>query len=102
MEQTEVNPRGRLILAAVLAVALIAAVIGFAVIGGEQEVAIADADPECVESWNSDPEAVRLGRHQYFGHDYTSVEVTRLTEDGTAEAEDPEGACARSSSPPRR
>lgn len=92
--RAEASPRGRLVLAGVLAAALIAAVVGFAVLGGGRETSVVTADAECVESWNSDPDAVRLGRHQYFGHGYTNVEVTRLSEDGTEEVTGSAGVCA--------
>ena len=36
------------------------------------------APAECVEAWNEDRPAVSLGRHQYTGHGYNRVQLTRL------------------------
>lgn len=80
-------------MAAALATGLIVAVVFLAGGGGEDD-AVASADGECLESWNSDPTAQALGRHQSAFHRYTSVEILRLDVEGETFEPDPDGACA--------
>ena len=61
---------------------------------GGAEGAVATADPECVEAWNRDAEALEFGRHQFGFHEYGEVQVLRVSADGEPAAEDPGGLCA--------
>ncbi|UJA18873.1 hypothetical protein HJD18_00740 [Thermoleophilia bacterium SCSIO 60948] len=94
MEAGERSSRVRLVvaLALFLGLGVAALLVALGGSGGDGEE-VAAADPACVERWNDDPAALQIGRHQYGSHGYTSLEVVRLSEDGTAEAEGGEGVC---------
>ena len=83
-------------LAAGVAVLLAAGLLAVLLAGGGREgEGTFAADPECVEAWNEDPEALELGRHQLGFHRYTRAQVLRVSSAGlpvsTYEAE---GLCA--------
>jgi hypothetical protein len=76
------------------AVVLITIVAVVALAGGGGDDERAEAPPECVRAWNSDPAAVAFGRHNYNGHGYEGALVTYLT-DEAEEVDSPElGRCA--------
>ena len=88
MELGAAPARGRIAIAiggAVLFMAIVAIVV---LAGGGGGEASAEAPPECVRAWNSDPAAVAFGRHNYSGHGYEGALVTYLSE----EAEEVDGA----------
>ena len=87
------SSRLRLVVALTLALGLGAAVLLVALGGSPDTGQASVADSECVELWNDDPEALRVGRHQYGSHGYSSLEVVRLTEDGTGESAGTDGVC---------
>ena len=96
-EATEDRPNSaRLYVAGVLFVGLAAAVLVVVLSGssggGDGETAPA-ADSECISAWNGDDSAVAFGLHQFQGHGYGSVQVTRVDENGDV-AGDSDGDCA--------
>lgn len=94
MKAGDRSSRGRLVAALALALGLGVAVL-LVLLGGSpgEGEEVAAADPDCVERWNDDPAALQIGRHQYGSHGYSSLEVLRLTEDGTAESDGESGVC---------
>jgi hypothetical protein len=85
-------------LAAILAIVVAATLIlGTGDEGGRE---FAAAPNRCIDQWNSDPDAVSLGQHQFdappTGHGYLDVQVTTLSADGAREvaADDPGSICA--------
>jgi hypothetical protein len=80
--------RGRIAIAVGGAVLLMAIVAIVVLAGGGGGEASAEAPPECVRAWNSDPAAVAFGRHNYSGHGYEGALVNYLSE----EAEEVDGA----------
>jgi hypothetical protein len=79
--------RGRIAIAVGGAVLLLA-IVAIVVLAGGGGEASAEAPPECVRAWNTDPAAVAFGRHNYSGHGYEGALVTYLSE----EAEEVDGA----------
>ena len=55
---------------------LIAGIVVAVVLRDSEEAAAAPA--ECVDAWNESGAVVSLGRHQYDGHGYNRVQITRL------------------------
>jgi hypothetical protein len=94
MGPSEGASRSRLYFTGVLAAGLLAVVLIVALSAGGEDGSSAPADPECVEAWNSDPAQVALGVHQFNGHGYSRVQVTRVAEDGGPLGEDEMGPCA--------
>lgn len=84
----------RLLFAGGLALGLVVVVLVLATGGGGEDDSVADADPGCIEQWNSDPAALAVGRHQTAFHRYSTVQVLRLVLDGDSFPADPGGACA--------
>lgn len=69
--------------AAIAATVVLAALVGLVVLlgGGSAEHSFEAAPPECVDAWNEDPQARRLGQHQYATHLYENVQVLTLSAD---------------------
>jgi hypothetical protein len=82
--------RARLIFAGVLGAGLVIAVLVVVIAGGGGDDG-PPADGACISAWNDDPAAVSLGVHQFNGHGYDLVQVTRLDKSG---APDDAGDCA--------
>ena len=76
------------------AVVLIAIVAVVALAGGGGDDERAEAPPECVRAWNSDPAAVAFGRHNYNGHGYEGALVTYLTDEAEEVDSAELGRCA--------
>jgi hypothetical protein len=71
-------------------VVVVAALAG----GGEGGDAQAAAPSECIQAWNTDPDAIAYGRHNFGSHGYDDVQVTMLTPKATEPAEGERGVCA--------
>jgi len=93
-EEPEQSNSARLIVAIVLGVGLAAAVL-VVVLGGSGggDDSKAGADEACIDDWNSDEEQVAFGLHQFQGHGYSAVQVTRVAEDGEL-TDDEDETCA--------
>jgi len=94
VEPSEGPVRHRIVIAAGAAVVLIAIVAVVALAGGGGDEERAEAPPECVRAWNSDPAAVAFGRHNYNGHGYEGALVTYLTDDAEEVDSAELGRCA--------
>jgi hypothetical protein len=92
MGAPESSSRSRLYFTAILAAGLLGVVLVVALAGGE-DLESEPADPGCVEAWNEDRSQVALGRHQFNGHGYSRVEITRVAPDGGPLGEGEEGLC---------
>jgi hypothetical protein len=86
--------RARIIVAIVLGAGLLVAVLVVVLAGsGGDGSEAAAADPECIDEWNGDETMLAFGLHQFSGHGYERVQVTRVTPDGEpTDSED--GLCA--------
>ena len=63
--------------------ALIAAILVIPSLGADDEPAGSAPPARCVELWNSDPNALSVGRHSLVAHRYSETQVTRISRDGT-------------------
>lgn len=79
-------------LAAALAAGLLIAVVLLSG-GGSGDDEVAEADAECLRSWNADPAALALGRHQANYHRYSAAQILRLDVDGGTLEADSTGTC---------
>ena len=85
--------RTRVFVAAVLGAGLVVAVLVVVLAGSGGDSEAAAADPACIDQWNGDDVMLAYGQHQFNGHGYERVQVTRVTRDGkVTESED--GLCA--------
>jgi hypothetical protein len=94
VEPGERSARGRIVIAVGAAAVLSAIVAVVALAGGGDGEGRAEAPPECVRAWNSDPAAVAFGRHNYFSHGYEGALVTYLSEDADEVDSAELGSCA--------
>jgi hypothetical protein len=88
------SPRLRLIVAGALAVGTAVLVLAISLAGSGEDGPDQPAEVECVDDWNSNPQAVAFGSHLYGVHGYTDVQVMRLTRDGEPPAANQRGRCA--------
>jgi len=93
VEAGEARARGRIAIAVGAAV-LLAAIVGIVALAGGGDEQAAGAPPECVRAWNSDPEAVAFGRHNYTSHGYQGALVTYLSDDAEEVDSAELGLCA--------
>ena len=91
MHDRPADSRGRLLFAGVLGLGLTLIVAVLVLTGGEDSPEFEAADSDCISAWNDDEAAVSLGVHQFSGHGYEKVEVSRLGEG--AQPQDT-GSCA--------
>jgi hypothetical protein len=87
------DPRLWIIAGALIALVAVVVVAALAGSGGD-EGAQAAAPPECIQAWNTDPDAIAYGRHNYGSHGYDDVQVTMLTPQATEPAEGERSVCA--------
>jgi hypothetical protein len=88
------SPRLRLIVAGALAVGTGALALALSLAGAGEDQPDQPAEAQCVDDWNSNPQAVAFGSHLYGGHGYTDVQVMRLGKDGEPPAANQRGRCA--------
>jgi hypothetical protein len=91
-----VEAKGRILIAAGMAIALTTIIIVVAVAsgGGSTERRAIDAPPGCVTAWNNDRAARAYGRHNFNFHRYTGALVTYLTPSAEEVGPEEGGLCA--------
>ena len=90
------RPRGARLYFALLLAAGLASALGIALVSqsGGDETPVDPPDVACIESWNEDPAAVAVGRHQSGGHGYIDVQILRVDAEGEAVEDGDSGSCA--------